>query len=337
MERRVYDVYGVGNALVDTEIRVTDAELAERNLRKGVMSLVSTAEQDALVRTFNGRPTSDAAGGSAANTMVGVAQFGGRAFYTGKVGNDPMGSLYRLSMSEVGVEFDVEADAGATGTCLVLVTPDGERTMQTCLGSSSALRPSDVDLGRLAQSKLLYVEGYLWGAPSTADAAELAMESAREMGVPVALSLSDPAMVEHCGDQLRRVTRAYVDILFCNEHEGSVYAGGVQGREAVLQAVGADVPLVFMTCGADGCLVWDRGRITAVPGHRVPVVDTTGAGDVYAAGVLYGLSQRLSPVDAAKLGTYASGYIVTRMGPRLEISLADKVQAILNGAHPLDG
>lgn len=336
METKLYDVYGVGNALVDTEIKVTDAELAERNLRKGLMALVSTQDQDALVRSLNGRPTVDAAGGSAANTMVGIAQFGGKAFYTGKVGNDTMGSLYRLSMSEVGVEFDVEADDGATGTCIVLVTPDGERTMQTSLGSSSALQPSDLHLGRIAQSKLLYVEGYLWGSPTAADAAELAMQTAREAGVPVALSLSDPAMVEFCGDALRRVTEAYVDILFCNEHEGGAFCGLI-GRETILRSIGEGVPLVFMTCGGDGSLVWDRGSIQQVPGHKVTVVDTTGAGDVYASGVLYGLSQRMSPVDSAKLGSYASGYIVTRMGPRIEIHLAEKVPAILRGAHPLEG
>jgi len=336
METKLYDVYGVGNALVDTEIKVTDAELVERNLRKGLMALVSTQEQDVLVRSLNGRPTADAAGGSAANTMVGIAQFGGKAFYTGKVGNDTMGSLYRLSMSEVGVEFDVEADAGTTGTCIVLVTPDGERTMQTSLGSSSALQPSDLHLGRIVRSKLLYVEGYLWGSPTAAEAAELAMQTAREAGVRVALSLSDPAMVEFCGDALRRVTQAYVDILFCNEHEGGAFCG-LTGRETILRAIGDGVPLVFMTCGGDGSLVWDRGNIQQVPGHKVTVVDTTGAGDVYASGVLYGLSQRMSPVDSAKLGSYASGYIVTRMGPRIEIHLAEKIPAILRGAHPLEG
>ncbi len=336
METKLYDVYGVGNALVDTEIKVTDAELAERNLRKGVMGLVSTEQQDVLVRSLSGRPTADAAGGSAANTMVGIAQFGGKAFYTGKVGNDTMGSLYRLSMSEVGVEFDVEADPGPTGTCIVLVTPDGERTMQTSLGSSSALQPSDLHLGRIAQSKLLYVEGYLWGSPTAADAAELAMQTAREAGVPVALSLSDPAMVEFCGDALRRVTQAYVDILFCNEHEAATFCGKT-GRDAVLKTVGEGIPLVFMTCGGDGSLVWDRGNVQQVAGHKVTVVDTTGAGDVYASGVLYGLSQRMSPVDSAKLGSYASGYIVTRMGPRIEIHLAERIPAILRGAHPLGG
>ncbi len=332
---KLYDVYGVGNALVDTEVQVTDAELAERNLRKGVMMLVSTGEQEALVRSFGGRPTNDAAGGSAANTMVGVAQFGGRAFYSGKVGNDTMGSLYRLSMEQVGVEFDVEADSGPTGTCIVLVTPDGERTMQTSLGSSSALSPADLHLHRIPQSKLLYVEGYLWGSPTAAAAAMRAMEAAKAAKVSVALSLSDPAMVEFFGAALRPATKDFVDILFCNEHEAAAYCGE-QGRDAALKSVGQDAALVFMTCGADGSLVWDHGTVTHVPGHQVPVVDTTGAGDVYASGVLYGLAQRLSPADSAKLGSYASGYIVTRMGPRLEISLKEKVDSILHGAHPLE-
>lgn len=335
-EVKQYDVYGVGNALVDTELKVTDGELAERSLRKGVMTLVSPEEQAALVATFNGRPSNDAAGGSAANTMVGIAQFGGRAFYSGKVGNDTMGSLYRLSMAEVGVEFDVEPEIGPTGSCIVLVTPDGERTMQTSLGSSSLLQPTDLHLDRIAQSKLLYVEGYLWGSPSAGAAAVRAMEVAKAVDIPVALSLSDPFMVELFGDQFRQATREFVDILFCNEHEASAYTG-VTGRDAVLAAIGKDAGLVFMTCGGDGSLVWDHGTVSHVPGHKVQVVDTTGAGDVYASGVLYGLSQGMSPTDAAKLGVYASGYIVTRMGPRLEINLADKIQHILSGAHPLNG
>ena len=331
---KLYDVYGLGNALVDTEVQVEEAILASQKLEKGLMSLVSQEYQEQLLAALDGRHRIEAAGGSAANTMVGVALFGGTAFYTGKVGSDMAGALYRESMAEVGVEFDVEADSGPTGTCLILVTPDGERTMQTSLGSSISLGTADVDAARLASSRTLYVEGYLWGGPNTEAAAVHAMELATAAKVPVALSFSDPGMMQHAGDALRNATKEYVDIAFCNEHEARLYSGA-GSREEALKRVGEDCPMVFMTCGGDGSLVYDHGKITEMAPHLVPVVDTTGAGDVYAAGVLYGLTHGMTPEQAGVLGSYASAKIVTGMGPRLKESLADRIDAILNGAHPL--
>ena len=330
-----FDVYGVGNAIVDTEVQVDDLFLSSSSLRKGMMTLVSLEEQERLLGLLVDHQQMGAAGGSAANTMVGVARFGGRAFYSGKVGADMSGALYRRSMAEAGVEFDVDGAGGPTGSCLVLVTPDGERTMQTSLGSSSTLDPQDIHPRRIAQSQMLYVEGYLWGSPETTAAAEFAMESARSAGVPIALTFSDPAMVEAFGDAYRRVTRELVETVFCNEHEAKIYAGTTERQEA-LERVGADCPLVFMTCGKDGSLIWDHGHTTQVAGYQVPVVDTTGAGDVYAAGVLYGLTHDFTPSQAGKLGSFASARIITELGPRLGQSLADHIPAILDGAHPVD-
>jgi len=329
-----YDVYGLGNALVDTEVQVEEAILTSQKLEKGLMSLVSQDYQEQLLAALDGRHRVEAAGGSAANTMVGVALFGGKAFYTGKVGGDMAGALYRESMAEVGVEFDVEADNGSTGTCLILVTPDGERTMQTSLGSSTSLGVADVDKERLANSHMLYVEGYLWGGPSTKAVALHAMELAKAAGTSVALSLSDPGMVQFAGGSLREAAKEHVNIVFCNEHEARLYSGA-DSREDTLRQIGQDCPMVFMTCGGDGSLVYDHGKITTVAPHKVPVIDTTGAGDVYASGVLYGLTHEMTPEQAGILGSYASAKIVTGMGPRLKDSLADQIGAILNGAHPL--
>ncbi len=334
MEQR-YDVYGVGNALVDLEVQVDDAFLASLGLEKGVVSLVSAPEQARALLALGGRRREEAAGGSVANTMVGVALTGGTAFYSGKVGNDAAGALYRHSMAEAGVEFEVEADAGPSGTCLVLVTPDGERTMQSHLGSSGCLAPGDIQTGRISRSRILYVEGYLWGSATTAAAARHAMEAARSAGVQVALTLSDPGMVQLAGDELRRTTRERVSLLFCNELEARAYTGA-KTREEAVHALGLDCPLVFMTCGADGSMVCDHGSVRSVAGHRVPVVDTTGAGDTYAAGVLYGLTHGMPPEQAGKLGSFLSAKVVTRLGPRLTESLTDRIPAILEGAHPLD-
>jgi sugar/nucleoside kinase (ribokinase family) len=334
VEQQRFDVYGIGNAIVDTEVRVEDLLIASHGLRKGYMSLVSADSQAELLAGLDGYARRAAAGGSAANTMVGVAQFGGTAFFTAKVGTDMDGALYRESMAEAGVGFDVDGHDGApTGTCLVLVTPDGERTMQTSLGASADLTPADVDPARITRAQLLYVEGYLFGSPTGTEAAWTAMRAAKEAGVGVALSLSDPGMVEAFGEQFRTAVREYADIVFCNEHEARIYAGA-DSREAALTGVAADAAMVFMTTGADGCVVQAGAQVEAVAGHAVQVVDTTGAGDVFAAGVLYGLTHAHSPADAARLGVFASARIVTHFGPRLEAPLAEAVSAILAGAKP---
>lgn len=330
-----YDVYGVGNAIVDTEVEVEDSFLADRGMDKGIMTLVSPEDQAVLLRSLTRHAQHGSAGGSAANTMTAVAHFGGRAFFTGKIGDDMHGALYRESLAEAGVRFDMTpANDGPTGACVVLVTPDGERTMQTSLGAASALGPDDIDFDVLRSSRIVYVEGYLLSTSPCAQAAESAMAAASETGVRVALSLSDPAIATHFLEQFRRVTRQYVDVLFCNEHEAGIYGDG-DSREERLRAVGVDAPLVFMTCGADGALVFDAGIITHVPGHAVPVVDTTGAGDVFAAGALYGLTHGLNPTDAGKLGSFAAARVVTDFGARLREPLHETLETILGGAHPL--
>ena len=330
-----YDVYGIGNAIVDTEVEVEDAFLASHGLAKGIMTLVPADAQAALLAALEGRARHGAAGGSAANTMTAVAHFGGRAFFTGKIGDDMHGALYRESLAEAGVEFDMApAESGPTGACVVLVTPDGERTMQTSLAAAATLGPDDLTLDALRASRILYVEGYLLSTPSCAEAAERAMAIASEAGVEVALSLSDPGIAGAFIEEFRRATRRYVDILFCNEHEAEIYAGG-GSREERLRAVGVDARLVFMTCGADGAMALDAGDLARVPGHAVPVVDTTGAGDVFAAGALYGLTHSLSPADAGKLGAFASARVVTDFGARLREPLHETIENILSGAHPL--
>ena len=331
-----YDVYGIGNAIVDTEIHVDDDVLLANHIQKGVMTLVSEQRQQALARRLTRYAKHGAAGGSAANAMVGVAQFGGRAFFTGKIGGDEDGAVYRASLAEAGVDFEAaEVDGSPTGSSLILVTPDGERTMQTALGASDHLAVRDLDDRRIGQSQILYVEGYLLGSPRTEPVARHAMDVARKARVRVAMSLSDPGVVEGSIEAFRHATRERVDLLLCNEHEAAVYTGRT-GREEPLRELQADCSLVFMTCGADGSLVGDAGTITKVDGYKVPVVDTTGAGDLYAAGVLYGLTHGLTPAQAGKLGSFASARIVAQVGPRLAGPLPASVDAILGGAHPLD-
>lgn len=335
MDKR-YNVFGIGNAIVDTEVQVEDLLLSTHGLDKGIMTLVSADDQALLLEGLAGYEQHGAAGGSAANTMVGLAQYGGTAFFSGKIGDDMSGALYRESMAEVGVEFDVEPTNGApTGTCLILVTPDGERTMQTALGAAADIDAPDVDVDRIAASQFVYVEGYLFGSPTGAKAAIAAMEAAKKAGVTVSLTLSDPGMAEHFIEPFRDATREYVDLLFCNQFEAMIYAG-VQDRDEAIKVLGKDAPRVFMTCGGDGSIALDNGVITHIPGYSVPVVDTTGAGDIYAAGVLYGLANGMDNATSGKLGSFASARIVSRMGPRLGERLGDHITSILGSAQPGD-
>ena len=331
-----YDVYALGNAIVDTEVSVDDDFLSANGLSKGTMTLVSEQRQAALARQLAGHAKHGAAGGSAANTAVGVAQFGGSAAFAGKIGSDENGALYRLSMAEAGVDFDADEVAGPpTGSALILVTPDGERTMQTNLGASYHLTAADVDPDRIRRSQVLYVEGYLFGSGPTEAVVRHAMAAAASAGVRIALSLSDPGVVTNSGDAVRHATRAKVDLLLCNEAEAAVYTGRKR-REESLAELAKDCPLVFLTCGGDGSLIADGGEITKVEGYDVPVVDTTGAGDMYAAGVLYGLTHGLSPAESGKLGSFAAARIVSQIGPRLGGPLGASVERILGGAQPLD-
>ncbi len=333
MQKR-FDVFGIGNAIVDTEVQVEDSLLRSHGLQKGIMTLVSTEDQMTLLDGLTDYEQHMAAGGSAANTMVGLAQYGGSAFFSGKVGDDMSGALYRESMGQAGVEFDVEPISGTpTGTCLILVTSDGERTMQTSLGAAAYIDAPDVDTERIASSKFIYVEGYLFGSPSGSKAAIAAMEAAKHAGVSVSLTLSDPSMAEFFIEQFKSATKEYVDLLFCNQFEAMVYAG-VQDCNEALKILGQDSPRVFMTCGEDGSLVYDQGEIIRIPGYSVPVIDTTGAGDIYAAGVLYGLANEMDISISGKLGSFASARVVSRMGPRLNGRLGNHISSILRGAHP---
>lgn len=335
MPKTIHDVYGVGNAIIDTEIQVSDEVVIKAGLKKGTSALATLEDQ---VRLFESLPEVEllsTAGGSVANTLVCVARLGGQAYFLGKVGDDEDGVIYRRSLRDARVGFSITNATGSTGTCLVLVTPDGERTMQTNLAAANRLNYSDVDSEPILQSRIVYVEGYLWGNPSTATTAEYIMSLAQSSGVPVAISFSDPALIGSFGQAIKAATRKYASIVFCNESEAQAYANNHDSIQA-LYSVAQDCHQVFMTCGKEGSMVLDRGRLTIIDGYEVPATDTTGAGDAYAAGVLYGLTHSFTATDAGKIGSFISARMVTELGPRLGSSMIGRVPAILEGAHPLD-
>lgn len=324
-----YDVFGVGNALVDIIAFIEPMFLEKQNITKGVMTLVDETRQGQILADLHEAKKELRSGGSAANTMIAIANSGGACAYSGKVTKDTYGEFYKKDMEEAGVFFETEPDLeGHTGTCVVLTTPDAERTMLTSLGISTSLSPADIDIERLKVSKFVYVEGYLWDGDSTKKASELAMSEAKKHNVKVAFTYSDPFCVNRSRDEFIHLTKEYVDVVFCNTEEGLALSGKTDPREAV-EFISKLADYVFMTAGKDGAYVAEKGAISLVPGFPVKPIDTTGAGDAFAAGVLYGLTNGYSNKKAARWGNYVASRIVQEVGPRLTIKLMGRQDEIL--------
>lgn len=320
------DVVAIGSSLVDVLARTTDAELERLGLQKGSMALVDLAEAEVI-----GAATSDGtevSGGSAANTMVGVAALGGTAGFVGKVADDRLGEVFARDLRAAGVLFEpvtgrVEAteDAG-TGRCLVLVTGDAERTMATHLGVAGTLTPEEVPLDLLRRSQLLYLEGYLWDLPPAKEAMRRAIEACHDHDGSVALSLSDPFCVERHRREFLDLLLSDVDVLFGNEEELVVLfaASTFEGAISAAEETGL---LVAATRGARGSVVLTvHGPVEVGAPPVASVVDTTGAGDLFAAGFLYGLSHGKDPVGCAELGTLCAAEIISHLGARPVADLA---------------
>lgn len=314
------DLYAIGNALVDREYPVDDGLLVRCNLQKGTMQLADAVQQEALMAQLNQHtsPTGQVGGGSAANTAFAFAALGGSTFYACRVGNDPAGSFYLEDLSAAGVQTSPRSqDLGQTGTCIVMVTPDGERTMHTHLGITAELSPDQVDLTPLAQARFLYIEGYLATSDSARQAVAVVRELARQQGTKIALSLSDPAMVQYANAGLHDLIGQGVDVLFCNEMEARLFTQ-TDSIEAAIAALHQYAPLVVVTRGADGALIGHEGLLQPVAPQLVPqVLDTNGAGDGFAGGFLYGLSQHFTLTDCGYLATAIASAVVAKFGPRL--------------------
>ena len=317
------DVVGVGNAIVDVITQSTDDFLVEQGLAKGSMSLIDDDRAHELYALMGSGI--EASGGSAANTMAGVASFGGTASYIGKVAQDQLGEVFGHDMRAEGVNFDFVPSAGgpATARCLILVTPDAERTMNTFLGVSALLEPEDISETVVASGRLLFCEGYLWDVESAKQAICTAMDMARAAGRKSALTLSDTFCVERHRDDFRQLVGERVDILFANEEElVSLYQ--TESLTAAVEAVAKDVDLACVTLGARGSLLIESNSIIEVAAEEVgAVVDTTGAGDQYAAGVLFGLAAGKPLAESGRLGSLAAAEVISHVGPRPQRSLKE--------------
>jgi sugar/nucleoside kinase (ribokinase family) len=315
------DVVGIGNAIVDIIGRCDDAFLARHGAPKGHMRLVDTPELMALYSNMG--PGVEISGGSAANTIAGIASLGGKTGFIGKVGRDTFGEIFTHDVRAQGVTFGGEpAPTGATSRSLILVTPDGERTMNTYLGVSTQFTPADLDAKLIASAGIVYLEGYLFDGSDATQAFRSAVAMARAAHRKVALSLSDSFCVDRHRAELLAFIRSGVDIVFANESEiCSLYE--TTDFDVAARAIGADVPLAALTRGSKGSVVVAGAQLTTIPVHAVAtVVDTTGAGDLYAGGFLYGLARGASHETCGRFGSLASAEIISHLGARPQVSLA---------------
>ncbi|MDX8381928.1 MAG: adenosine kinase [Ghiorsea sp.] len=323
------NVYGVGNAIMDLQVQCDDTFLAAQGIEKGIMTLTTEDEQQRVLIALNDLKINYCSGGSAANTIVGIADMGGKVAYVGKTGSDNFGLQYAVELQDLGIHFGAEASNETTGTCVVLITPDAQRTMLTNLGVSATLSPEDIDEEALKQAEYVYVEGYLFAGDCTKAAALHAIALAKKNNVKVALTISDPFLIDICRDDFVRLMENDVDLLFCNEDEAKALTGEAESIDAA-QAIHKHCANVALTLGKNGSIIMHEGKAIAIESIEVTAIDTTGAGDMYAAGVLYGITNGLSWKQAGHLGSHAAGKIVSQLGARLPASLSQKeIQALL--------
>ena len=321
MSRR-FDIYAIGNALVDLEYAVDEAFLSQHGIEKGVMTLAEADAQAALLNALdaNAPRLKQASGGSAANSIIAASAMGARCFYHCKVANDALGTLYRddLLAADVSTNLKEVRPEGVTGTCVVMVTPDTDRTMNTYLGITAEVSRAELDPEALQDSKWLYIEGYLCTSDSARDAVAHAHELAKAAGVKRALTFSDPAMVQYFLPQLKTLLADGVDLLFCNEDEARGFAGCDDLDQALITLRGV-AERGIITCGKNGAWVWTQTSVLELPACPATPVDTLGAGDSFAGAVLYGLSQGWKFEECARLAMRTAAQVVSQFGPRLSI------------------
>ena len=323
-----FDVFGVGNALVDIQAHISDQILLELEFAKGMMTLVDEDVQQQVLKRIDDYPTTNCAGGSAANTILGIADFGGKAAYAGKVSNDELGRFFLEDMQKLGIQIQVPAATGQTGSCVILITDDAERTMLTNLAVSSTLSPDDIDEDLIRQSKYVYIEGYLFTGEPTRSAGLRAIELAKRHGVKVAFTVSDPFLIQYHRDEFWSLIEGPVDLLFCNLEEARALTGKHDAVDCAHE-IHQHADNVALTLGGDGSLLMHDGAAIPIEGVSVQAVDTTGAGDMYAAGILYGITNGLSWKDAGHLASHAAARIVGQLGARLKKPFTpEEIQAL---------
>lgn len=315
-----YDVTGIGNALVDIEFKVTDQFFWDNKVEKGLMTLVDEDRQNALMNVINTEEAKKQCGGSAANTVIAVSQFGGSSYYCCKVANDELGYFYLEDLKNSGVDNSLEGKApeeGITGKCLVMVTEDSERTMNTFLGITQNFSTKDINEWAIKDSKYLFIEGYLVTSPNGKEAMMHAKKVAEQSGTKVALTFSDPSMVKYFKDGFEDVIGPSVDLLFANEEEAMLFTGKdtlYEAREEMKKAAKHFV----ITQGKNGAMIFDGETFIDIEPYKTVAIDSNGAGDMFAGAFMYGITNGHSYASSGKLASMASSKIVSQFGPRLK-------------------
>ena len=318
-----YDVYGIGNALVDTEYQVDESFLSYTELPKGIMTLINEEERQRLIHKLEQEHEimKQSGGGSAANSMVIISQLGGSAFYSCKVANDAPGDFFIQDLRTAGIDTNLsdERELGTTGQCISMVTPDAERTMTTCLGITNFLSPDELNPDALRASAKLYIEGYLVSSESGLEAALEAQAIAKAAEVDISLTLSDSTIVENFLPNFQHILDSGVDLLFCNHEEARLLTGNESVEDCARSL--QDICRKFViTCGQNGSLSFDGRRFTRINGVPTKAIDTTGAGDIFAGAFLFSLRQGKSFAAAAELANRSASMLVASFGSRLSQS-----------------
>ncbi|MCF6353043.1 MAG: adenosine kinase [Cyclobacteriaceae bacterium] len=322
-----YNVYGIGNALVDIEFEVEEEFFKANEIEKGVMTLVDEERQTKMVNAIDGERIKKQGGGSAANTLIGVSQFGGSGYYSCKVANDDYGQFYMNDLTKAGLHTNLNQntlESGITGKCLVMVTPDADRTMNTFLGITATLDSSAIDEEAIKNADYVYIEGYLITSDNGKEAMKQTKALAEKHGVKTSITLSDPAIVNFFKAGFEEVIGGGVDLLFCNEDEAMQYTGTDNLLEA-REKLKFIAERFAITLGKNGAMIFDGDTFIDIESYKVDAIDSNGAGDMFAGAFLYGITNGRSYADAGKIASLAASKIVSKFGPRLEDGQAKEI------------
>ncbi len=322
-----YNVYGMGNALVDIVTEVDEAFINTHSIEKGFMTLVDEERQTQLMEAIDFSKSSMKCGGSAANTVIGASQFGASCFYSCKVANDEWGAFYLKDLTANGIDTvltNEKLSDGITGKCLVMTTADAERTMNTFLGITADYSSNEIDEAALRDSEYLYIEGYLVTSDSARQAMIEAKQIAETNGTQTALTFSDPSMVKYFKEQMSEVIGSGMDLLFCNEEEAMLYTGK-DSIESAKESLKNAAKRYAITLGDKGAVLFDGQEFIEIEAFPTEAVDTNGAGDLFAGAFLYGITNDMSYAHAGKLASKASSSVVSQFGPRLEKSQSQAI------------